>query len=148
MIASPQSAILQVHNLRMYFPVTHGLLQKESAEVRAVDGVDFNIMEDETLGLVGESGCGKTTIGRCILRQYRPSGGRIIFDGEDISDLPQKKLRKIRRKMTLIFQDPYGSLNPRMNAGSIVGEPLKIHKMCSTNGEYRDRIAGLGHPLI
>jgi peptide/nickel transport system ATP-binding protein len=138
-----QRAILQVHELRMYFPVTSGLLKKERAEVKAVDGVDFSIMKDETLGLVGESGCGKTTIGRCILRQYHPSGGRIVFDGEDISNLTQKKLRNIRRKMTLIFQDPYGSLDPRMNAGSIVGEPLMIHKMCATRGEYRDRIEGL-----
>jgi oligopeptide/dipeptide ABC transporter ATP-binding protein len=141
--AESQRAILQVHELRKYFPVTRGLLHKETAEVKAVDGINFTMMEDETLGLVGESGCGKTTIGRCILRQYRPSGGRIVFDGEDITDLSQKKLRKVRRKMTLIFQDPYGSLNPRMNAGSIVGEPLRIHKMNATRGEYRDRIEEL-----
>ena len=143
MIVLPRRAILEVNDLKMYFPVSRGLLQEESGEVKAVDGVDFRIMEDETLGLVGESGCGKTTIGRCILRQYRPSEGRIIFDGEDISNLPQKKLRKIRRKMTLIFQDPYGSLNPRMNAGTIVGEPLKVHKMYATRREYNDRIVGL-----
>ena len=143
MNAASQRAILQVHDLRKYFPVTHGLLQKETAEVKAVDGINFSIMKDETLGLVGESGCGKTTIGRCILRQYRPSGGRIVFDGEDITSLPQKELRKIRRKMTLIFQDPYGSLDPRMNAGSIVGEPLRIHKMCANHGEYRDRVERL-----
>lgn len=127
----------------MYFPVTRGLLQKETAEVKAVDGVDFSILKDETLGLVGESGCGKTTIGRCILRQYLPSGGRIIFEGKDITNLPPKELSEIRRKMTLIFQDPYGSLDPRMNAGSVVGEPLRIHKMCDTHEEYRDRIESL-----
>ena len=138
-----QSPILQVQDLRKYFTVTRGLLQKEAAEVRAVDGVDFSIMQDETLGLVGESGCGKTTTGRCILRQYRPSGGQIVFDGEDITHLPQKKLREIRRKMTLIFQDPYGSLDPRMNAGSIVGEPLRIHKMCGNRQEYRERVEDL-----
>lgn len=143
MKTASKSPVLQVHDLRMHFTVTRGLLQKETAEVRAVDGVDFNIMKDETLGLVGESGCGKTTIGRCILRQYHPSDGRIVFDGEDITHLPQKKLREIRRKMTLIFQDPYGSLDPRMNAGSIVGEPLKIHGMCGNRREYRERIEGL-----
>jgi peptide/nickel transport system ATP-binding protein len=136
-------AILQVQNLKKYFPVTRGMLQKETAEVKAVDGISFNMMKDETLGLVGESGCGKTTIGRCILRQYRPSGGRILFDGEDITHLPKKELRRIRRKMTLIFQDPYGSLDPRMNAGRIVGEPLRIHKMCATRREYRNRIEEL-----
>lgn len=143
MNAESRHAILQVKELKMYFPVTRGLLQKERSEVRAVDGVDFSIMKDETLGLVGESGCGKTTIGRCILRQYNPSGGRIVFEGEDITDLSRKKLRKIRRRMTLIFQDPYSSLNPRMKAGNIVGEPLRIHKMCATRTEYRDRIEGL-----
>ena len=143
MNAVSQRAILQIHDLRKYFPVTRGLLQKETAEVKAVDGINFSIMKDETLGLVGESGCGKTTIGRCILRQYRPSGGRIVFDGEDITDLPPKKLKTIRRKMTLIFQDPYGSLDPRMNAGRIVGEPLRIHKMCASRGEYRDRVERL-----
>ena len=143
MNAASQRTILQVHELRKYFPVTRGLLQKETAEVKAVDGINFSIMKDETLGLVGESGCGKTTIGRCILRQYRPSSGRIVFDGEDITNLPQKKLRRIRRLMTLIFQDPYGSLNPRMNTGRIVGEPLRIHRICTTRGEYRDRVEGL-----
>jgi peptide/nickel transport system ATP-binding protein len=138
-----QNPILQVQDLKMYFQVTRGLLQKETAEVKAVDGVDFNIMKDETLGLVGESGCGKTTIGRCILRQYDPSGGRIVFNGEDITSLPQRKLREVRRKMTLIFQDPYGSLDPRKNAGSIVGEPLRIHRMCATRGEYRDKLERL-----
>jgi peptide/nickel transport system ATP-binding protein len=127
----------------MYFPVTQGLFHEETGEVRAVDGVDFSIMKDETLGLVGESGCGKTTIGRCVLRQYKPTGGRIVFDGKDISTLSQKSLRAIRRRMTLIFQDPYGSLDPRMNAGSIVGEPLKIHKICTATGEYKNRIEEL-----
>jgi peptide/nickel transport system ATP-binding protein len=140
---SPRHTILQLQELRKYFPVTHGLLRKERAEVKAVDDISFSIREGETLGLVGESGCGKTTVGRCILRQYRPTGGRILFDKEDITHLPPKKLRKIRRRMTLIFQDPYGSLNPRMSAGNIVGEPLRIHKMCTTRGEYRDRIEQL-----
>ena len=143
MNAASQRPILQVHDLKKYFPVTRGMLQKETAEVKAVDGINFSIMKDETLGLVGESGCGKTTIGRCILRQYRPSSGRIVFDGEDITNIPQKKLRRIRRLMTLIFQDPYGSLNPRMNAGRIVGEPLRIHRICTTRGEYQDRVEGL-----
>jgi oligopeptide/dipeptide ABC transporter ATP-binding protein len=138
-----QQAILQVHDLKKYFPMTRGMLQKETAEVKAVDGISFSIMKDETLGLVGESGCGKTTIGRCILRQYHPTAGRILFNGKDITHFPQKELRRVRRKMTLIFQDPYGSLNPRMNAGRIMGEPLRIHKMCATRKEYRDRIEEL-----
>jgi oligopeptide/dipeptide ABC transporter ATP-binding protein len=127
----------------MYFPVTRGLLHKKVADVRAVDGVTFELLRDETLGLVGESGCGKTTIGRCILRQYRPTSGRILFEGEDISSYPQKKLRQVRRKMALIFQDPYSSLNPRRSAGSIVGEPLKIHKMFSSKEEYNNRVEQL-----
>ncbi len=137
------NAILEIQDLKMYFPVTRGLLQKKVAEVKAVNAVSFSLMRDETLGLVGESGCGKTTIGRCALRQYQPTAGRIVFDGEEISSYPKKKLTKIRRKMALIFQDPYSSLDPRQNAGSIVGEPLKIHKMCTTKGEYQDRVEQL-----
>jgi len=135
--------LLDVRDLKMYFPVTRGLLRRKVADVKAVDGVTFKLKRDETLGLVGESGCGKTTIGRCILGLYKPTEGGIFFEDEDIADYPEKKLRQIRSKMALIFQDPYSSLDPRQSAGSIVGEPLKIHQMVMGKGEYRDRVEEL-----
>jgi peptide/nickel transport system ATP-binding protein len=127
----------------MYFPVTRGLLQKKVADVKAVDGVTFNIKRGETLGLVGESGCGKTTIGRCVLGLYKPTSGRIFFEGEDISSLSESKMRRIRCNMALIFQDPYSSLDPRQSAGSIVGEPLRIHQWVQSRSEYNDRVEQL-----
>jgi peptide/nickel transport system ATP-binding protein len=135
--------ILDIKDLKMYFPVTRGLLRRKVADVKAVDGVSFKLKRDETLGLVGESGCGKTTIGRCILGLYKPTEGSIFFQGEDIADFPEKKLREVRSNMALIFQDPYSSLDPRQNAGSIVGEPLKIHQMVMTKNEYRERVEEL-----
>ncbi len=132
--------ILDVRDLKMYFPVTRGLLRKKVADVKAVDGVTFKLKRGETLGLVGESGCGKTTIGRCVLRLYQPNDGQIFFEGVDIVPLPEKGIRETRRKMALIFQDPYSSLDPRQSAGSIVGEPLKIHDMVGSPSEYRDRV--------
>jgi peptide/nickel transport system ATP-binding protein len=135
--------ILNVEDLKMYFPVTRGLLRRKVADVKAVDGVSFSIKRDETLGLVGESGCGKTTIGRCVLRLYKPTEGQIFFNGENIASLPENKMREMRSKMALIFQDPYSSLDPRQSAGSIVGEPLKIHNMCLTQSEYNDRVEQL-----
>jgi peptide/nickel transport system ATP-binding protein len=142
---SPRSdeAILDARDLKMYFPVTRGLLQKKVADVKAVDGVTFNIKRGETLGLVGESGCGKTTIGRCVLGLYKPTSGRIFFEGEDISSLSESKMRQIRCNMALIFQDPYSSLDPRQSAGSIVGEPLRIHQWVQSRSEYNDRVEQL-----
>jgi peptide/nickel transport system ATP-binding protein len=136
-------AILDVKDLRMYFPVTRGLLRRKVADVKAVDGVTFSLKRGETLGLVGETGCGKTTIGRCVLRLYQPTGGQILFEGEDISSLPEKKIKQVRRNVALIFQDPYSSLDPRQSAGNIVGEPLKIHNMTGSRSEYKDRVEQL-----
>jgi peptide/nickel transport system ATP-binding protein len=135
--------ILDVNDLKMYFPVTRGLLRRKVADVKAVDGITFSLKRGETLGLVGESGCGKTTTGRCILRLYQPTSGQILFEGEDIAALPEKGMRQIRCHMALIFQDPYSSLDPRQNAGSIVGEPLKIHHMEGSRSEYKDRVERL-----
>ncbi|MGD1118551.1 MAG: oligopeptide/dipeptide ABC transporter ATP-binding protein [Dehalococcoidales bacterium] len=135
--------LLNVSDLKMYFPVTRGLLRRKVADVKAVDGVSFKLKKDETLGLVGESGCGKTTIGRCVIGLYRPTAGKVLFQDKDIAALPEKKLRDIRRSMALIFQDPYSSLDPRQSAGSIVGEPLKIHHMVFGKGEYRDKVEQL-----
>ena len=137
--------ILDIQDLKMYFPVTRGLLRRKVADVKAVDGVNFKLKRDETLGLVGESGCGKTTVGRCVLGLYKPTEGKILFEKEDIATFSEKKLRKIRSNMALIFQDPYSSLDPRQSAGSIVGEPLKIHQMVLSKGEYRDRVEQLFH---
>jgi len=132
--------LVKVNDLKMYFPVTKGLLRRKIADVKAVDNVSFKIRRGQTLGLVGESGCGKTTIGRCILRIYHPTAGTITFDGRDITNLSKSEMRPLRRNIQLIFQDPYGSLDPRQSAGSIVGESLKIFHMYNTNSEYRDRV--------
>jgi oligopeptide/dipeptide ABC transporter ATP-binding protein len=132
--------ILDVKELRMYFPVTRGLFRRKIADVKAVDNISFTIKRGETLGLVGESGCGKTTVGRCTQRLYRPTAGQILFEGQDIALFSEKKIKTLRHKMAVVFQDPYGSLNPRMNAGSIVGEPLKVHHLVSNNKEYEKKV--------
>lgn len=121
--------LLQVTGLKKYFPVRSGLFSRVSAWVKAVDDVSFHLRQGETLGLVGESGCGKTTVGRSILRLMEPTAGQVTFEGRDVLALMPKELRQARRRMQLIFQDPYSSLNPRMTIGSIVSEPLKIHKI-------------------
>jgi peptide/nickel transport system ATP-binding protein len=135
--------ILEVNDLKMYFPVMRGLLRRRVAEVKAVDGVTFKLKRGETLGLVGESGCGKTTIGRCIIRLYQPTSGQILFEGRDISTQPEQKLKWMRSRISFIFQDPYSSLNPRQSAGSIVGEPLVIQCKVKSQTEYRERVAHL-----
>jgi peptide/nickel transport system ATP-binding protein len=140
---SLNDTILDVRNLKMYFPVTRGLLRRKVADVKAVDDISFKLKRGETLGLVGESGCGKTTTGRCVLRVYRATEGQILFEDRDISALPEGKVRRLRRRMSLVFQDPFGSLDPRQNAGSIVGEPLKVHKLVSSKQEYEERVEQL-----
>jgi oligopeptide transport system ATP-binding protein len=135
--------LLSVSDLRMYFPVTQGLIfERHIGDVHAVDDISFEVPRGETLGLVGESGCGKSTTGRTILRLYRPTAGTIIFDGVDITRLSGEALRKTRRRMQMIFQDPYASLNPRMTVGGIVGEPLTVHEI-GTPAERRERVAEL-----
>ena len=119
--------IVEINNLKMYFDVAPGLFSTEKFELRAVDDVTFSINHGETLGLVGESGCGKTTVARCILRLYEPTGGKIFFEGEDITELKGRKMRRLRRDMQIVFQDPFSSLNPRMKVGDIIGEPLEVH---------------------
>ena len=142
--APSDEVLLEVRNLAMYFPVTSGIIfQRTVGHIKAVDGVSFSIKRGETLGLVGESGCGKTTTGRCILQLYKPTTGDVIFEGENLNELDGSAMRAMRRKIQVIFQDPYGSLNPRMTCGDIVGEPLVVHKLTSGKGEYRDRVAEL-----
>jgi peptide/nickel transport system ATP-binding protein len=135
--------ILDVKDLRMYFPVTRGLFRRKVADVKAVDNISFKIKRGETFGLVGESGCGKTTVGRCTQRLYRPTGGQILFEGQDVAPLSGSKIMTLRRKMAIVFQDPYGSLNPRMNAGSIVGEPLKVHDLVRSKKEHEEKVEEL-----
>ena len=137
------NTLVDVRNLKMYFPVTRGLLRRKVADIKAVDGISFTVKRGETMGLVGESGCGKTTTGRCILRLYRPTAGQIFFEGQDVSNLPERKIRPLRRRMSLIFQDPFGSLDPRQSAGNIVGEPLKVHHIVNNKGEYEERVEQL-----
>ena len=132
--------IVEVKNLRMYFPVHSGILRRKVGDVKAVDDVSFYVKRGETLGVVGESGCGKTTVGRCILRLYKPTDGNILFEGTDLTKLGGHAIRPKRRDMQLIFQDPYASLDPRQTAGSIVGEPLKLHKLVKNNRDYKDKV--------
>ena len=142
METSDNNNVIEVKNLKMYFPITRGLLRRKVGDIKAVDDISFTIKKHETLGLVGESGCGKTTTGRCILRLYRPTSGSIIFQGQDISRLKENYLRPLRRDMSAIFQDPYGSLNPRQSASTIAGAPLNIHHLIEKR-DFNDKIAEL-----
>ena len=135
-------SVLEVEDLKTWFPVRKGLLRRTVGHVHAVDGVSFAIAAGETLGLVGESGCGKTTVGRTVLRLIEPTAGTIRLGGRDITRLGRAELRPFRREMQIIFQDPFSSLNPRMRAGDIVGEPLKVHGTVPARGR-RDRVAAL-----
>lgn len=134
--------LLQVTNLKKYFPVRSGLFSNVSAWVKAVDDVTFDIRPGETFGLVGESGCGKTTVGRTVLRLQEPTGGDVSFEGQDLFAMDAKTLRATRRRMQIVFQDPYSSLNPRMTVGSIVGEPLKVHHLAKGR-DLTDRVCQL-----
>jgi oligopeptide transport system ATP-binding protein len=135
--------LLRVKDLVKRFPVTGGLLKRVVAHVHAVDGVSFELASGETLGLVGESGCGKSTTGRCILRLIEPTSGEVWFEGKDVAALSRAELAAIRRDMQIIFQDPYASLNPRMTVGSIIGEALLIHGLTRSRREFEDRIVEL-----
>ena len=142
--STDDEVLLEVRDLKMYFPVSSGLVfQKTVAYIKAVDGISFTVKRGETLGLVGESGCGKTTTGRCILQLYKPTEGQVLFEGQDLTSLSTRQMREKRREMQVIFQDPYSSLNPRMTAGNIIGEPLIVHGLVHGKAEYRERVADL-----
>jgi peptide/nickel transport system ATP-binding protein len=143
-------ALVEVENLRVWFPIKSGVvLDRHIGDIKAVDDVSFSISRGETLGLVGESGCGKTTVGRTILRLYDPTAGRIVFDGKDITTLSQNEIRPLRRRMQMVFQDPYASLNPRHSVGRIVGEPLRVHGLSgrkASSSRVRELLEIVGLP--
>ncbi|HVQ22379.1 MAG TPA: oligopeptide/dipeptide ABC transporter ATP-binding protein [Candidatus Saccharimonadia bacterium] len=140
-VPPPAGPLVQVEDLRVYFPIKEGIIrERHVGDVRAVDVVSFSLRHGETLGLVGESGCGKSTTGRAMLRLYEPTAGRVLFDGADVTTLKGDGLRRARRRMQMIFQDPYASLNPRMTVNGIVGEPLEVHDEGGSRQERQDRV--------
>jgi len=140
---NPDGSLLDVQNLVMHFPLTKGIIiQRKVGAVQAVDGVSFSVKRGETLGLVGESGCGKSTTGRAILQLYKPTSGQVMFHGRDLTTLDGGDMRKMRRYLQMIFQDPYASLNPRMTVGNIIAEPMQIHNLVAKN-ERNDRVQEL-----
>ena len=141
---SANGSLVEVEGLKVWFPIRSGVvLDRHVGDVRAVDDVSFQIHRGETLGLVGESGSGKSTIGRALLRLYKPTAGRIVFDGQDITDLGERELRPLRRRMQMVFQDPFASLNPRHSVGRIVGEPLRVHGLVSGRRSTAQRVREL-----
>lgn len=137
--APEQENMLEIQDLKKHFPIKAGILQRTTGSVNAVDGIHFTIKKGETFGLVGESGCGKSTAGRTIIRLYEPTEGNITFDGEDISRKKEKELFKLRREMQMIFQDPFSSLNPRKTVGAMLQEPLKVHGLYKTQQERKEK---------
>jgi oligopeptide transport system ATP-binding protein len=138
------NVLLDVQGLKMYFPITRGIvIQRHVGDIKAVDDISFQVKKGETLGLVGESGCGKSTAGRAILQLYRPTAGHVYFKGEDLTRLKGEALRRKRREMQMIFQDPYASLNPRMTVGSIISEPLEVHNIYPSRKERQERVQEL-----
>ena len=143
-VAAEAAPLLQVRGLKMHFPVTEGMIaRRHIGDVKAVDGVDFTIRRGETLGLVGESGCGKTTMGRCILRLEKPTAGEILYGGVDVAKLGRRELVALRRRIQVIFQDPYSSLNPRQKVGSIIAEPMKVHGVEPDAARRNERVREL-----
>jgi len=143
MIEAEKAPLVQVRHLKKYFPITRGsVIQRHVGDIRAVDGVSFDIYKGETLGLVGETGCGKTTVGRTILQLYEPTDGEVTFDGTDLLSLSGGEMRRMRRRMQMIFQDPYASLNPRMTVGSIIAAPLEVHRVAHGK-EKQDQVQKL-----
>jgi ABC-type oligopeptide transport system ATPase subunit len=141
--APKQQPLLEVKNLKTYFPIRSGVLQLTTGHVKAVDGVSFHLNKGETLGLVGESGCGKTTVGRTLLRLIPATEGTVTFDGTDVFTASGNTLRKLRRSMQIIFQDPAGSLNPRMRIRDIIGEPMEVHNLIKDKAQLRARVEEL-----